>query len=141
MSNRKDNEDTKRVMSELDGYLPECIRNEDQEAIDTIMSVALPVIEATNPSHYIQAQIRLRMFVTMLLHVHRHEDDLNIDTILVSDYIEHYITVEKKDKSDAWQRNSSLCSAGHSPRRQSPSMACQTKEPTKRPGSGCLHRS
>ena len=106
MINRKDNgnEDTKRVMEELDGYLPMCIRKEDQETIDTIMSVALPVIEVTNPSNYVQGQTRLRMFAEMLLHVHRHEDDMDLDTILVADYIEHYITVENEDESHGWQR-------------------------------------
>ena len=106
MNNRKENgnENTKRVMDDLDEYLPKCIMNEDQETIDTIMSVALPVIEATNSTNYRQAQMRLQMFVTMLLHVHRYEDDMDLDTILVSDYIEHYIAVEKEDESDAWQR-------------------------------------
>lgn len=106
MKNRKGNgnEDTKRVMSELDGYLPMCIRKEDQETIDAVMSVALPVIEATNPTTYLQAQTRLRSLVEMLLHVHHHEDDMDLDTILVDDYIEQYMANEKSDGEESTQR-------------------------------------
>lgn len=98
------NADSEAKLGEaLDSWVPKCISQEDPSVIETIMPIARSVVKAMEPTTEKEAQKKLRVLVAMLLHVYRTDGDLDLETILVSDFIDYYATSVNKHRSFAWK--------------------------------------
>lgn len=84
--------------------LPDCIKREQQDVIDAVMSPARSVLRAANPATTGQARQWRGSLVRMLLYIYKTYGEVDVKDVLTHDVIDDYIGRVNKKESSGWKK-------------------------------------